>query len=96
MINATEAEIKIVKEIIEKYAADCRVYVFGSRVKNTVKKTSDLDLLFEAPQKLGFLRIQEIKEAFQESDLPYRVDVIDYNDISENFKKIADGEKERI
>jgi predicted nucleotidyltransferase len=96
MINATVAEIKIIKEIIKEYAGDCRVYAFGSRVKNTAKKTSDMDLLFEAPKNLGFLRIQKIKEAFQESDLPYRVDIIDYNDISENFKKIINDEKEMI
>ncbi|MCL1947053.1 MAG: nucleotidyltransferase domain-containing protein [Chitinivibrionia bacterium] len=96
MINASVSEIKIIKEIIKKHADDCRVFAFGSRVKSSAKKTSDLDLLFESQEKLGFLRIQKIKEAFQESDLPFRVDVIDYNDISENFKKIINEEKVRV
>jgi type I restriction enzyme S subunit len=96
MINVKDNELRIIKDIIGEYAADCKVYAFGSRVKNTQKRFSDLDLFFDAEKKMGFLRIQKIKEAFQESDLPYRVDVVDYNDISEKFREITSGEKEII
>jgi hypothetical protein len=45
-------------------------------------------LVFVGKEKLGINRIGELREAFEESDLPYRVDVLDWNSISENFKNI--------
>ena len=32
--------------------------------------------------KLDWIMVEDIKEAFQESDLPFRVDILDWNAIS--------------
>ncbi|MDR0705468.1 MAG: nucleotidyltransferase domain-containing protein [Planctomycetaceae bacterium] len=88
MICVSDKELKIILDIIETYASDCEVRVFGSRYKGTAKDYSDLDLVFVGKEKLGINRTGELREAFEESDLPYRVDVLDWNSISENFKNI--------
>ncbi|MDR2643036.1 MAG: nucleotidyltransferase domain-containing protein [Planctomycetaceae bacterium] len=90
MIDISEKELKIVLDIIVKLAPDCEVRVFGSRFKGTAKKYSDIDLAVVGTEKLGIKRLSELKEAFDESDLPYRVDVLDYNAVNENFKKNID------
>jgi len=36
----------------------------------------------------------KLKNTLMESRLPFRVDVLDYNSISENFRKIIDNEYE--
>lgn len=62
--------------------------VFGSRVDGSPKPYSDLDLAFVAEKELNLAAIGRLKEAFEESDLPFRVDVLDWNSISEDFRKI--------
>ncbi|MDR1484401.1 MAG: nucleotidyltransferase domain-containing protein [Planctomycetaceae bacterium] len=85
MICVSDKELKIILDTIETYASDCEVRAFGSRFKRTAKDYSDLDLVFVGKEKLGINRIGELREAFEESDLPYRVDVLDWNLISENL-----------
>jgi predicted nucleotidyltransferase len=96
MICVSNKELKIILDIIETYASDCEVRVFGSRYRGTAKNYSDLDLVFVGKEKLGINRTGELREAFQESNLPYRVDVLDWNSISENFKNIINNKYEVI
>jgi hypothetical protein len=42
------------------------------------------------------LKVSEIKEDFMESDIPFRVDVHDYNAMPENFREIIDKGNEVI
>ena len=90
MIHVTDDEMNIILNIIEKYASNCDVLAFGSRYKGTHWKHSDLDLAFSGEKELGYLRIAELKDAFEESDLPYSVDVLDYKAVSPNFRAIID------
>jgi predicted nucleotidyltransferase len=52
------------------------------------KNYSDFDLVVVGKEKLGINQTGELCEAFEESDLPYRVDVLDRNSTSDNFKNI--------
>jgi type I restriction enzyme S subunit len=67
------------------------VIVFGSRIHGTAKPWSDLDLAIKADSAIGWKLLAEIKETFQESELPFRVDVLDWNDITESFRKAIDA-----
>ena len=96
MISVSESEFKIIQDILKKHAFDCDVFAFGSRYKQTSKAYSDLDLAFDCGSHLSFKRLQDITEAFQESTLPYRVDIVDYMSISKKFKTIIDAAKEKI
>jgi predicted nucleotidyltransferase len=52
---------------------------------------SDLDLAIKAKSALDWKQLAEIKETFQESELPFRVDVLDWNDIAESFRKAIEA-----
>ncbi len=54
-----------------------RAYVFGSRAHGGARQYSDLDLALEWHQPLGLDTIGAIAEALSESDLPYKVDIVD-------------------
>jgi predicted nucleotidyltransferase len=60
-------------------------YAFGSRVKGTARPLSDLDLCIKDPIHKSVL--VKILEEFEESDLPFKVDIILWSEISENFQK---------
>ena len=98
MICVSESELDLILGIVKKYASDCDVLTFGSRYKHTPKDYSDLDLAFALVngQRLGIKRIGQLEEAFSESELPYRVDVVDYNAISLEFRVIIDRGNEVI
>ena len=86
----------IIINIIKNHAKDCEVLVFGSRLKGTNKPFSDLDLAFICEKGLNFKRRIALQIAFEDSDLPYRVDVIDYINVSKEFQEIIDSDNKRI
>jgi len=65
-------------------------------MQRTAKDYSDLDLAIVGDKKINLKILADIKEAFEESELPYRVDVLDWNAISENFRKIINEKYEVI
>lgn len=91
MIDITPAHLQIVLDIIETYAPECEVRVFGSRQTHSAKPYSDLDLVLVGRDRLDVNQIAKIKEAFQESILPYRVDVLDWYAISPEFQKVIEN-----
>jgi type I restriction enzyme S subunit len=83
----------IVRDILHRRVPDHEVWAFGSRVKGTTKPYSDLDLavISEAPLPLDVLA--GLVEDFSESDLPWRVDVVDWAATSESFRRIIERDK---
>lgn len=90
MINVSEIQLRIILDIIKKFVPYCEVRAFGSRYKWTAKVYSDLDLSIVGEDKLDWILVENITEAFQESDLPFRVDILDWNAISPEFKKVIE------
>lgn len=92
--DVTLKEIYIIKDILENYLnTNCKVWVFGSRAKSTSLFNSDLDLALECQSKIELRTMTKIKIAFEDSRLPYSVDIIDINAIKPYFKDIVDKEK---
>lgn len=89
-IFITKEDYKILSDIFQTLS--CNVLVFGSRIKGTQQKFSDVDLCLKAKNPIELIDIATLKEALSDSDLPFTVDVIDYNGISEGFKRIIDNE----
>ncbi len=88
MINVTPAQLQIITGILAAKVPGVEARAFGSRVDGKPKDYSDLDLALVGPAKLDAAVIGELKEAFEESDLPFRVDVLDWNAISAEFQKV--------
>ena len=61
---------------------------FGSRVIGTARAQSDLDLALVGPARLDRRTLGNLREAFQESDLPMQVDLVDWHAISKEFQAI--------
>lgn len=66
-----------------------RVFVFGSRATGKAVKFSDVDLGIEGEMGVSKVTLSAIEEAFENSDLPYTVDVVDFNSVTNKFKQIA-------
>ena len=94
MINVSHNHLETIKRILAEYVGDCEVRAFGSRIVGTSKDHSDLDVVVVAPKKIKRRTKMLLKEAFEESDLPFRVDIIDYNAVSDEFRTIIDAKYE--
>ncbi|GHU59568.1 hypothetical protein FACS189444_5090 [Spirochaetia bacterium] len=92
MIALTEEERSIVLKILKRFVPDCEVRVFGSRFKGTAREYSDLDLAVCGQEKQPKGVIDDMRYDFQVSDLPFRVDIMDYHALSPEFKRIVDRE----
>ena len=57
------------------------------------KKFSDLDLCIKADKPLGLNLMSALAEDFSESDLPWKVDVVDWSTTNPDFRKIIDQDK---
>ena len=84
---------EIVRAILEKHVPQYEVWAFGSRAKWTAKEFSDLDLAIITEKPLPVKVNAELSEAFEESDLPYKVDVVDWAVTGEGFKRIISQQK---
>lgn len=93
-IHITPQELKIVQNILKKYFDEStKIWVYGSRAKGTAKKYSDLDLAIDTGTMLSALLISEIAYELEESDLPYKVDLVDWTTLSPHFKQRISSDK---
>jgi len=77
--------LKIVRGILAQRLPGVEVRVFGSRARGEARAMSDLDLLLRPAQPLAALERALLREAFSESDLPFRVDIVDATTTGEDF-----------
>ena len=63
-----------------------KAWVFGSRATGRARRYSDLDLAIDAGRRLTLDETARLSEAFSESDLPYRVDLVDWHDINDHWR----------
>ena len=86
--------LEIVQDILREHLPmDVKVWVFGSRANWTTKDSSDLDLAVEGAARLDNKAMSELEMAFEESDLPYFVDVVDLNTVGDAFKQIVEEQR---
>ncbi|MEW6563763.1 MAG: nucleotidyltransferase domain-containing protein [Pseudomonadota bacterium] len=84
-------EWAIVRGILQRLAAGREVWAFGSRARGTPKPYSDLDLAILGDAPLPLDALAALREAFTESDLPYKVDVIDWAAVAPEFRRVIEA-----
>jgi len=87
MLDFSEKHMALIKAILKTHVPDREVRAYGSRVSGASHPGSDLDLVVMGKESLGWKRRTGLKSAFVESNLPFSVDVLDWNDLPENFKE---------
>jgi len=83
--------LEFIRQTIRKYlpGEDCKIFVYGSRATGKADKWSDIDVGIKGRERIPFDVLATISEEIRESDLPYMVDVVDFNRVSEKFRKVA-------
>jgi type I restriction enzyme S subunit len=84
---------EIVRSLLQKNVPQYEVWAFGSRATWTAKDHSDLDLAVITNQPMALSVSASLSDDFSESDLPWKVDVVDWATTSESFRKIIARDK---
>jgi type I restriction enzyme, S subunit len=92
-IDMHKDQWQIVQDILRRHVPQYAVWAFGSRAKWTAKPYSDLDLAIITDQPLPLDVASALANDFSESDLPWKVDVVDWAATSEAFRKVIEREK---
>jgi predicted nucleotidyltransferase len=77
-------------KILSKYLdlSQYKVFFFGSRVKGNADERSDIDIGIEGPEIPSHIKF-EIEEELEHLPILYKIDFVDFNNVDEDFKKIA-------
>ncbi len=85
-IDITAEQQKTVLSLLSGHLPDTEAWAYGSRVRWTSRPESDLDLVvFASPEQNG--RVGALREAFEESNLPFRVDLFVWDQVPESFRE---------
>ena len=93
-IDISPEQLAIVQGILKDHLPKGTLaWAFGSRVTWTAKPFSDLDIALEGLTPLSSDVLIDLEEAFEASDLPWKVDVIDLNTASPEFRAIVERQR---
>ncbi|RBL06803.1 restriction endonuclease subunit S [Xanthomonas oryzae] len=84
---------QIVRDILRKHVPQYAVWAFGSRAKWLAKQYSDLDLAIITDQPLSLSISAALADDFSESDLPWKVDVVDWAATGKSFQQIIERDR---
>ena len=86
--------LEIVKSILgEHLAPEVQVWIFGSRADWLTKDSSDLDIALEGKRELSQELLGILKSSFEDSALPFSVDIVDLNRVGEPFRRVVESQR---
>ena len=91
-IDIRPADLATIRRILREHVPALEVRAFGSRVAWNARETSDLDLALMTDKPLTVARMADLRAAFTHADLPFRVDIVDWESTSEAFRRVVEAE----
>lgn len=88
-VALTPEQSREVRAILRAWAPGREVWAFGSRATGASKRYSDLDLAILGDEPLPAAARAGLVNAFEESDLPFRVDVVEWAALGEAFRAVV-------
>jgi len=87
-LQLPERYLTMVMDILSRHAPTAEVWAFGSRVSGACHEASDLDIVVRNPAdpQRETPQLAALRTAFSESNLPIRVDILDWARIPSGFR----------
>jgi predicted nucleotidyltransferase len=93
-LDVRPEDLATVRSILQRtLGSDARAWAFESRAKGRARRGSDLDLAIDAGRTLGLHDMAVLNTAFDDSDPPYAVDVVDWRSIDASFAAIIERDR---
>lgn len=95
-LDLSPEALEMVQAILRRHLPGREVRVFGSRVTGRSRRFSDLDLVVMGEEPLAGSLSSSLAEAFRESDLPFKVDVLDWAQIGPEFRQVISEKSQTL
>jgi type I restriction enzyme S subunit len=93
-VDLREDHRRLVLEILGAHLPQgTGAWVFGSRATGRARRYSDLDLAIDADRPLTIDEIARLTEAFSDSDLPFKVDIVDWRVLDDRWRRTIATER---
>jgi uncharacterized protein len=88
--------LRLVQRSLAKHVPEIDVWAFGSRVVGNAKPYSDLDLALVSERPIAVETLARLSLEFEESELPFRVDLVELRATTPAFRTIVEHQYEVI
>ncbi|MFL5254131.1 MAG: nucleotidyltransferase family protein [Rhodopila sp.] len=96
-IGLSPEALAIVQDVLRAHLpSGARAWIFGSRAIGTARRYSDLDLALGAVGPINEDALLNIRAALSESDLPFKVDVLDLAAVDPEFRALIKPDMVRL
>jgi type I restriction enzyme S subunit len=95
-IDVPAPALSAVLDMLARHLPDREIRVMGSRVSGGAKPFSDLDLVVMGDEPLDLLALGRLRDAFDESNLPFVVDIVEWALSSAAFRRIIDEQAQPL
>ena len=92
-MNINENYKQKIISLISAILPNAKIYLFGSRAKGNYHETSDIDIAIDNNKKIDRKIISQVKNAIDSFNIPYTIDIVDLNNVSETLKKQLERDK---
>ncbi|MBF0179780.1 MAG: nucleotidyltransferase domain-containing protein [Magnetococcales bacterium] len=83
-LDITPEQNRTLRRLLRHHLPDVAVWAYGSRMRERSHPCSDLDMVvFATPGQRP--RVAELREALEESDLPFAVDLWTWDELPDHF-----------
>lgn len=86
-----EESLDLIRDTIYKHLPreEYKAFVYGSRADGTAQKWSDIDIGIKGEKQVPGSLMETVREELEKSDIPYKVEVVDFTKVSDKFRKFA-------
>ena len=76
-------------ELLRRHVPEAEVWAYGSRVNGRSHDASDLDIVLRVPEndRIPVRRLSALMDALSDSNIPFLVDVRDWNRLPDAFRR---------
>lgn len=81
--------LELVRQVLANFIPHVEVWAFGSRICGSPKPHSDLDLALVSDAPIELSKRAALGLAFEESDLPFRVDIVELGELPSSVRAVV-------
>lgn len=85
-IKVPEKHLRYILEQLKLYIPKAEVWAFGSRIKDSNRTSSDLDLAILCDEDTAKKQLLKLNEVLIESDIPFKVQLLDFKHLPKNMQ----------